>query len=83
MIVSEARTLAVKELLPVMKTGDVEGCRYENGRVKMPDAFRRAWYLLEKGGWFAPCQNPEWGGRACPTASMSWPRTICSVPTWR
>jgi alkylation response protein AidB-like acyl-CoA dehydrogenase len=66
MIVSEARTLAVKELLPVMKTGDTEGCRYENGRVKMPGAFKRAWYLLEKGGWFAPCQNPEWGGQGMP-----------------
>jgi alkylation response protein AidB-like acyl-CoA dehydrogenase len=66
MIVSEARTLAVKELLPVMKTGDTQGCRYENGRVRMPDAFKRAWHLLEKGGWFAPCQNPEWGGQGMP-----------------
>jgi alkylation response protein AidB-like acyl-CoA dehydrogenase len=66
LIVSEARTLAVKELLPVMKTGDAEGCRFENGRVRMPEAFKRAWYLLEKGGWFAPCQNPEWGGQGMP-----------------
>jgi hypothetical protein len=66
LIVSEARTLAVKELLPVMKTGDTDGCRFENGRVRMPEAFKRAWYLLEKGGWFAPCQNPDFGGQGMP-----------------
>jgi alkylation response protein AidB-like acyl-CoA dehydrogenase len=66
LIVSEARTLAVKELLPVMKTGDAQGCRFESGRVRMPEAFKRAWYLLEKGGWFAPCQNPDFGGQGMP-----------------
>jgi len=66
MILSEARTLAVKEILPTLKTGDQTGCRYENGKVRVPPEFKRAWNLLIKGGWFAPCQDPEWGGQGIP-----------------
>ena len=34
MIVSAARNLAVKEILPTRTLGDQEGCRFENGKVK-------------------------------------------------
>lgn len=66
MIVTEARSLAIKEILPTNKIGDQAGCCYENGRVKMPDGFKTAWQKLEQGGWFAPAQNPEWGGQGIP-----------------
>jgi hypothetical protein len=33
LIVSEARNLAIKEILPTFKDGDEKGCRFENGRV--------------------------------------------------
>ena len=35
MIISEARNLAVKEMLPVLKIADEEGCKFENGTVKV------------------------------------------------
>ncbi|MFA5902468.1 MAG: acyl-CoA dehydrogenase [Desulfobacula sp.] len=66
MIISEARTLANKEILPTMKIGDETGLRYENGNVTVPAEFKRAWDQLIQGGWFAPCQNPEWGGQGMP-----------------
>jgi len=66
MIISEARTLAIKEILPTLKIGDEIGCRYENGNVTVPAEFKRAWNQLIQGGWFAPCQNPEWGGQGMP-----------------
>ncbi len=66
MVITEARTLAIKEILPTMKIGDETGCRYENGNVTVPPEFKRAWDQLIKGGWFAPCQNPEWGGQGMP-----------------
>ncbi len=66
MILSEARNLAVKEILPTMKTGDRVGCVYENGTVRVPEEFKRAWDLLIKGGWFAPCQDPDRGGQGMP-----------------
>ncbi len=66
MILTEAKNLAVKEILPTNKTGDREGCRYENGTVSVPAVFKSAWKLLEKGQWFAPSQNSDWGGQGIP-----------------
>ena len=68
MIMAEVRTLAIKEILPTLKIGDQTGCRYENGKVTVPPEFKRAWNQLIRGGWFAPCQNPEWGGQGMPHA---------------
>ena len=40
LIVSEARNLAIKELLPTQKLGDEEGCKFENGKVTIPESFK-------------------------------------------
>ena len=34
LIVSEARNLAVKEMLPALKVGDEQGCKFEKGEVR-------------------------------------------------
>ena len=68
MIITEARTLAIKKILPTRKTGDEQGCRFENGAVRVPDGFKDAWNQLRKGGWFAPSQDMEWGGQEMPQA---------------
>ena len=66
MIITEARTLAVKEILPTWKIGDRTGCRYENGEVKTPAEFKRVWKHLIDGGWFAPSVDTQWGGQGMP-----------------
>lgn len=66
MIVTEARGLAVKELLPTMKPGDEEGCHFEKGAVTTPEVFKRAWNLLQEGGWVAAARDPDWGGQGMP-----------------
>ncbi len=66
MIITEARTLAIKEILPTWKIGDREGCRFENGEVKTPAGFKRVWKHLVDGGWFAPSVDPRWGGQGMP-----------------
>lgn len=66
MIVTEARNLAVKEILPTSKNGDRQGCLYRDGRVILPFGFKSVWDLLIKGEWFAPSQDPEWGGQGIP-----------------
>ena len=66
MIVTEARNLAVKEILPTNKIGDAIGCHYENGCVTMPPEFKAAWRQLETGEWFAPAQATEFGGQGIP-----------------
>ncbi|MFH1155872.1 MAG: acyl-CoA dehydrogenase [Pseudomonadota bacterium] len=66
LIVSEARNLAVKEILPTQKPGDEEGCVFENNTVKVPECFKRAWELYKDGEWLAMCDDPEVGGQGMP-----------------
>ncbi len=66
LIVSEARTLAIKEILPTFKEGDEIGCRLENGNVIVPDSFKRAWKLYCEGEWLAMCDDPGVGGQGMP-----------------
>ncbi|MBU0987974.1 MAG: acyl-CoA dehydrogenase [Proteobacteria bacterium] len=72
MIVSEARNLAIKEILPTQLAGDREGCKFENGRVTVPESFHRAYELLKEGEWIAMTEDPEWGGQGMPaTVAMA------------
>jgi alkylation response protein AidB-like acyl-CoA dehydrogenase len=66
MVITEARNLAVKEILPTLKIGDEEGCKYANSEVTTPDEFKRAWELLAEGEWMALTQDPEMGGQGMP-----------------
>jgi alkylation response protein AidB-like acyl-CoA dehydrogenase len=66
MIVTEARNLAIKEIVPTWKIGDRVGSRYENGEVKTPAEFKRVWQHLIDGGWFAPMVDARWGGQGMP-----------------
>ena len=66
LIVSEARNLAIKEILPTFKDGDEIGCKLENGNVTTPESFKRAWELFCEGEWLAMCDDPEVGGQGMP-----------------
>ena len=66
LIISEARKLAVKEILPTQKEGDAEGCTFDGGTVTVPECFRRPWELFKEGEWLAMNEDPEWGGQGMP-----------------
>jgi len=66
LIVSEARTLAIKEMLPALKSGDEEGCHFKDGEVKVPEAFHHIYELFKEGEWAAMCDDLQWGGQAMP-----------------
>ncbi|MCK5543249.1 MAG: acyl-CoA dehydrogenase [Desulfobacterales bacterium] len=66
MIVTEARSLAIKEILPTQKLGDEEGCTLENGQVKVPESFHRAYKIFREGEWLAMTDDPDWGGQGMP-----------------
>jgi hypothetical protein len=72
LIVSEARNLALKEMMPALKSGDEQGCEFENGKVSVPESFHRIYGLFREGGWIAMCDDPQWGGQAMPaTVSLA------------
>ncbi len=66
LILSEARNLAIKELMPINAAGDREGCRFENGVVKVPESFHRAFKLYREGEWIAMLDDPAVGGQGLP-----------------
>ncbi|MGW8303774.1 MAG: acyl-CoA dehydrogenase family protein, partial [Desulfobacterales bacterium] len=66
LIISEARNLAVKELLPTQIDGDREGARFEGGSVTVPESFHKAWDLYKEGEWVALSDDPDWGGQGMP-----------------
>ncbi len=68
LIVSEARNLAIKEILPTQQEGDREGTKFENGQVTVPESFHKAWELFKEGEWLAMTEDPEWGGQGMPRA---------------
>jgi len=76
MVITEARNLAVKEILPTQKIGDEVGCTYTNNEVTTPKEYKRAWELLAEGEWMALSRDPEVGGQGMPEtlalAAMSY-----------
>ncbi|MDX2447898.1 MAG: acyl-CoA dehydrogenase [Desulfobacterales bacterium] len=68
MIISEARTFAIKELLPTYAEGDHVGLRFDKGQVKVPECFHRPHKLLIEGEWTALNEDPEVGGQGLPSS---------------
>ena len=66
LIITEARNFALKEMLPTWVDGDRIGVTFENGQVKVPPSYHRAFELLREGEWSALAESPEWGGQGVP-----------------
>jgi alkylation response protein AidB-like acyl-CoA dehydrogenase len=71
MVISEARNLAVKEILPTQVDGDRIGVHFDNGKVTVPESFHKAWKALREGEWLAMIVDPEWGGQGMPRVVAS------------
>ena len=71
LIISEARKLALQEMLPANGPGDREGCRFEAGAVKVPAAYRRIFDLYREGEWIALADDPQVGGQGLPVTAAS------------
>jgi alkylation response protein AidB-like acyl-CoA dehydrogenase len=66
MVVSEARTLAIREMLPILAEGDQQGVRFESGTVKVPESFHRVFQLIKEGEWNNLSVPVEMGGQGAP-----------------
>ncbi len=81
-ILDEAARFAETELFPINHTGDVEGCRFENGVVTTPKGFKEAYRTYVANGWTGMTGSTAYGGQALPH-SMSLiveePMTIANM----
>lgn len=66
MVIGEARTFALKEILPTYVQGDREGVSFSKGEVKAPPCFKRPFKLFHEGEWLALAEDPEVGGQGLP-----------------
>ncbi|MGF7149552.1 alkylation response protein AidB-like acyl-CoA dehydrogenase [Sphingomonas zeicaulis] len=65
-ILDEAARMAQDVLAPLNASGDLEGCRLENGVVRTPEGFKAAYDTFREGGWAALASPTEWGGQGLP-----------------
>ena len=66
MIIGEAIKFATEVLGPLNQDADREGAKFENGEVKVPEAFHKAYKLACDNGWTAMANSAEWGGQGLP-----------------
>lgn len=65
-ILAEAGRFAEERLAPLYRSGDQQGCRLENGRVRMPDGWAAAFADFRDAGWTALALPEAAGGQGLP-----------------
>ncbi|MGL4413942.1 acyl-CoA dehydrogenase C-terminal domain-containing protein [Roseinatronobacter monicus] len=65
-ILDEAAKLGQDVMAPLNASGDVEGCRLENGVVYTPKGFKQAFDQIREGGWNGLDLPEEFGGQNLP-----------------
>ncbi|PIT00362.1 hypothetical protein TSA1_06035 [Bradyrhizobium nitroreducens] len=65
-ILGAAAEFAESRLVPINRAGDLQGCRFEAGRVLTPDCYKNAWEELTSAGWNSVDQPANFGGQGLP-----------------
>jgi alkylation response protein AidB-like acyl-CoA dehydrogenase len=63
---------------PLNATGDAEGCKVVDGRVKTPTGFKQAWDKLYQAGWQSLGAAETYGGAAAPRALLTLVQELLS-----
>jgi alkylation response protein AidB-like acyl-CoA dehydrogenase len=65
----EGAKFSMNELDPIYRTGDEEGCQFDNGEVRTPKGFKEAYQKYVEGGWPSMNGDPEYGGQGLPNSA--------------
>ena len=65
-ILDEAAKINEQLLGPLNQSGDQEGCRIDDGKVKTPTGFPEAYQAFSQGGWIGLMGDPAYGGQGMP-----------------
>ena len=65
-VLEEAAKLCEEVLHPLNRSGDEEGCHWDNGVVRTPKGFKEAYDLFREGGWTSIACDPAYGGQGMP-----------------
>jgi len=79
-VLEEAAKICEEVLHPLNRSGDEEGCAFENGVVRTPKGFKEAYDLFREGGWVGVACDPAYGGQGMPKAvNILLEEMICSA----
>ena len=67
-ILEEAGKVTAKSIAPLSRSGDEEGCNWDNGTVTTPAGFVDAYRTYAEGGWVGVGGDPQFGGMGMPKA---------------
>lgn len=67
-IVEEGAKFCENELAPINRSGDEEGCGFENGVVTTPKGFKEAYQKYVEGGWPSLSAPVDEGGQGLPNS---------------
>ncbi len=66
MVIEEAAKFAEKELGPAAEEGDRVGCRFEKGKVFVPECYHGLYRKFCEAGWVNVYSDPSVGGQGLP-----------------
>jgi len=65
-VLEEGGKICEKVLFPINRSGDEEGCQFNNSLVTTPAGFKEAFRTYAEGGWVGLSGDPEYGGQGMP-----------------
>ncbi|SPO69140.1 acyl-CoA dehydrogenase C-terminal domain-containing protein [Pseudomonas sp. JV241A] len=65
-ILEQAGKLIAQQVAPLNRSGDEQGCRWQDGRVSTPDGFAQAYRNYAEDGWVGVAGASEYGGMGMP-----------------
>ncbi|MFK0087361.1 acyl-CoA dehydrogenase C-terminal domain-containing protein [Pseudomonas sp. NPDC090755] len=65
-VLEQAGKVIAQVVAPLNRSGDEQGCRWEQGQVITPDGFAQAYRTYAEDGWVGVAGAPEYGGMGMP-----------------
>lgn len=65
----EGSRFATNELAPLNRSGDEEGCQFNDGEVITPNGFKEAYQKYVEGGWPSLGGDVNYGGQGLPSTA--------------